>query len=308
MTERGTMQTVRTLRRRGFTLVEMLIVITMIGIMTGIALWRVDIARYQVNGDIQSIGTTLIASQREAIAKQHNVIVVFDTAGNRVRVIWDANNNGQYDDGEHTRMVFLGDRVRFGLGTAPQMPIGPEAVNFTDTETSSGLPVRDLLSQRQRERGGRRVHHVAALDRRSEIRDVTIAPCASSEPPGAPSGGTMTVRPGRGASDAQSNAATRIFTGRDHGRVDHSHDHHSRSREHHDLVSARDDDRHGACARAVVRGHADRGGARLSELRRTHAHVQQHANAGSGLHAADAGRARQDCDVDVQQSGGLPEE
>jgi prepilin-type N-terminal cleavage/methylation domain-containing protein len=140
MTERGTMQTVRTLRRRGFTLVEMLIVITMIGIMTGIALWRVDIARYQVNGDIQSIGTTLIASQREAIAKQHNVIVVFDTAGNRVRVIWDANNNGQYDDGEHTRMVFLGDRVRFGLGTAPQMPIGPEAVNFTDTETSSGLP------------------------------------------------------------------------------------------------------------------------------------------------------------------------
>ena len=139
MTERGTIQTVRTLRR-GFTLVEMLIVITMIGIMTGIALWRVDIARYQVNGDIQSIGTTLIASQREAIAKQHNVIVEFDTAGNRVRVIWDANNNGQYDDGEHTRMVFLGDRVRFGLGTAPQMPIGPEAVNFTDTETSSGLP------------------------------------------------------------------------------------------------------------------------------------------------------------------------
>ena len=140
MTERGTIQTARTVRRRGFTLVEMLIVITMIGIMTGIALWRVDIARYQVNGDIQSIGTTLIASQREAIAKQHNVIVVFDTAGNRVRVIWDTNNNGQYDDGEHTRMVFLGDRVRFGLGTAPQMPIGPDAINFTDTETSSGLP------------------------------------------------------------------------------------------------------------------------------------------------------------------------
>ena len=140
MSERGMMQTVRAGRHRGFTLVEMLIVVTMIGIMTGIALWRVDIARYQVNGDIQSIGTTLIASQREAIAKQHNVIVVFDTAGNRVRVIWDANNNGQYDDGEHTRMVFLGDRVQFGLGTAPAMAIGTQAINFTDTETSSGLP------------------------------------------------------------------------------------------------------------------------------------------------------------------------
>jgi prepilin-type N-terminal cleavage/methylation domain-containing protein len=140
MIERGPMQTIHTLRHRGFTLVEMLIVVTMIGIMTGIALWRVDIARYQVNGDIQSIGTTLIASQREAIAKQHNVIVVFDTAGKRVRVVWDANNNGAFDANEHSRIVFLGDRVRFGLGTAPAMPMGAQAVNFTDTETSSGLP------------------------------------------------------------------------------------------------------------------------------------------------------------------------
>ena len=108
--------------------------------MTGNALGRWVIALDQVNGYIRASGTLLIASQREAIAKQHNVIVVFDTAGNRVRIIWDANNNGQYDDGEHTRMVFLGDRVRFGLGTAPALPFGTQAINYTDTETSSGLP------------------------------------------------------------------------------------------------------------------------------------------------------------------------
>lgn len=140
MIARGTMHTDRSRRQRGFTLVEMLIVITMIGIMTGMALWRVDIAGYQVNGDIQSIGTTLIASQREAIAKQHNVIVVFDTAGNRLRVVWDANNNGAFDADEHSRLVFLGDRVQFGLGTAPAMAMGSQAVNFTQTESSSGLP------------------------------------------------------------------------------------------------------------------------------------------------------------------------
>jgi hypothetical protein len=37
-------------------------------------------------------------------------------------------------------MVFLGDRVRFGLGTAPAMPMLASAVTFTQTEGSSGMP------------------------------------------------------------------------------------------------------------------------------------------------------------------------
>ena len=68
------------------------------------------------------------------------MIVVFDTAGNRVRAVWDVNNNGAFDANEHSRIVFLGERVQFGLGTAPAMSFGAQAVDFTDTETTSGLP------------------------------------------------------------------------------------------------------------------------------------------------------------------------
>ena len=130
----------RSTSRAGFTLIELLIVLVMISIILGIAMWKVDIAHYQINGDMQVVGSALIASQRQAIAKQHNVIVVFDQTGSVMRIISDDNNNGRIDAGESSRTIHLGDRVRYGLGTAPAMSWGSAAISFTGVEISSGLP------------------------------------------------------------------------------------------------------------------------------------------------------------------------
>jgi prepilin-type N-terminal cleavage/methylation domain-containing protein len=126
--------------RSGVTLIELLIVLTIIGIVTGMAFWKIDIARYQINGDQQVVGTALIAAQREAIAKQHNMLVVFDDVHSQMQIVSDSNNNGQIDGTENVRTVSLGDRVRYGLGSASPMAWGASGISFTTLEGSTGLP------------------------------------------------------------------------------------------------------------------------------------------------------------------------
>ena len=126
--------------RSAVTLIELLMVVTIIGVVVGIGVWKIDVARYQINGDQQVVGTALIAAQREAIAKQHNMIVVFDDANSAMRIVSDSNNNGQADANENVRTITLGDRVRYGLGTATAMSWGSSAISFTTLEGGSGLP------------------------------------------------------------------------------------------------------------------------------------------------------------------------
>jgi prepilin-type N-terminal cleavage/methylation domain-containing protein len=124
-------------RRAAVTLIEMLIVVTLIGIGSAIAFWKLDIAHYQVMGDMQGIGSAFIAAQREAVARQCNVILTFDTTAHVIHIITDANNNGVQDPGEHETAYALGDRVRFSMGAAPAGDVGPGPVTFN--QTTNGL-------------------------------------------------------------------------------------------------------------------------------------------------------------------------
>jgi hypothetical protein len=116
----------------------MLIVITLIGIGSAIAFWKIDIAHYQVMGDMQGVGSVFITAQHEAVAHQCNVILAFDTTSRVIHIITDANNNGLQDPGEHETPYALGDRVRVSMGAAPPGDIGPGPVTFT--QTTNGLP------------------------------------------------------------------------------------------------------------------------------------------------------------------------
>jgi prepilin-type N-terminal cleavage/methylation domain-containing protein len=123
---------------RGFSTLEVLLVVAIMGVLAVIALPRIDLYRIQANSAIQIMSTTMVAAQREALTKQHDLILTFDVTNRRMRLIWDANSNSIIDADERSRSVPLDDRIRFGLGGAPARAFGAAPVNFT--RTINGLP------------------------------------------------------------------------------------------------------------------------------------------------------------------------
>ncbi len=110
--------------RAGFTLIELVMVIVILGLLVAFAAPKIDVTSYRVNSAMQVMGTTILTAQRQALTQQHDVIVRFDSAGNRIRIHEDRNNDGAIGTGEHVRAVNLGERIVFGRGGAPAMPMG----------------------------------------------------------------------------------------------------------------------------------------------------------------------------------------
>lgn len=125
-------------RRRGFTVIELLIVMVIVGMVVALAAPNVDPTRYRVNSSVQLLGTTMLTAQRQAMTQQHDIVVRVDTAERRLRVHEDRDNDGTIDATEHERSVQIGEGIVFGRGGAPAMAFGGNAVVFT--RTIGGLP------------------------------------------------------------------------------------------------------------------------------------------------------------------------
>jgi prepilin-type N-terminal cleavage/methylation domain-containing protein len=120
------------MKARGFSLVELLVVIAMIGILAAIAYPAIDSLRNSANSAMLQVGTALQAAQREAVARQHDVLVIFDAATSRIQLVFDANNNGVPDGGERTRGIALEPQIVFGRGGAPARSFGAGPVTLSD--------------------------------------------------------------------------------------------------------------------------------------------------------------------------------
>ncbi|HUL03147.1 MAG TPA: type II secretion system protein [Gemmatimonadales bacterium] len=120
--------------RRGFTFIEILIVVLILGMVAAFAAPKIDVTKFKVESAMQTMGMTLLALERQSIAQQHDIIVMFDQTQNALRVHEDNNNSGTMDAGERVRRIPLGDDIVFGRGAAAAMAsIGAGPVSFTKT-------------------------------------------------------------------------------------------------------------------------------------------------------------------------------
>ena len=123
---------------RGVTMAEILTVLAIVGVVTAIAAPKLDLPHYAIDSSMRSVGSTLMAAQRDAVAGQHDVRVAFDSAGRELRIHWDQDNDGTVDAAERVRVVGLDDGVTFGRpGAVTARSFGTAAVNF---QTTDGLP------------------------------------------------------------------------------------------------------------------------------------------------------------------------
>lgn len=101
-------------RRVGFTVVELAVVVVIMGLMFALALPKVRVDSTAVDTAARTINLAIMTAQRDAVARGHNVLVVFDATSHTTRTAWDVNNNGEAEPGEKSRPFLVPESVRFG--------------------------------------------------------------------------------------------------------------------------------------------------------------------------------------------------
>lgn len=128
--------------RLAFTMIETMIVLVIAGLMISLAIPRMDSSKFRADAVAEIVRTTLQDAQRQAITRQHDMIVSFDTSGEQIRVLWDADDNGQITTGERTTVRSLDVGVLFTDPTVKGVSGTPivKPISGSTLSTLGGLP------------------------------------------------------------------------------------------------------------------------------------------------------------------------
>jgi len=102
----------------GFTLVELLIVLILVGVLTSIVAPMLSPGRWRADSAVQEVVMSLNGAQRLAVLRQHDVVITFLTDERQLRLHQDRNNDRNMDPDEDVRVVELPETMGFGLGSA----------------------------------------------------------------------------------------------------------------------------------------------------------------------------------------------
>jgi Tfp pilus assembly protein FimT len=120
--------------RRGFTLVELIYIVILLGILAGFAAPLIDVSRFRLNSAVMEVTTQLMSAQRYAVLRGHDVVIAFDEDENWMRIHLDANNDGLIQADENTSVAQLGDGVTFGRAPGATLSASTETVTFTQKQ------------------------------------------------------------------------------------------------------------------------------------------------------------------------------
>jgi prepilin-type N-terminal cleavage/methylation domain-containing protein len=81
-------------RRSAFSLVELVVVLTIAGVLGGLALPRLNVSKYRSDAAAQQVRSVFTTAQRTSLTRQYDVIVSVDTIKGGLRIAEDKNNNG----------------------------------------------------------------------------------------------------------------------------------------------------------------------------------------------------------------------
>lgn len=126
--------------RAALTLLEMLIAISVASIVLAAALPRIDLGRYRVDAAMRIAQGAVQQAHRNAIQRQHDVILSFDTAAAEIRVLYDANNNRGQDPDDRLVRIPLQEGNRFGAPASGIRGTITAAVAGSNLILLSGLP------------------------------------------------------------------------------------------------------------------------------------------------------------------------
>lgn len=112
--------------------------IVIVGVLSSIAVPRLDIHVFTVRGAAHSVGSTLLRAQRQAVQQQHPVIIALDAEGRSLRIHEDTNANLRIDAGEPVRRERLPDGIVLSRGLTPSALTGQASITFTHQQ--DGLP------------------------------------------------------------------------------------------------------------------------------------------------------------------------
>lgn len=160
--------------RRGHTLIETIIVMSLLAVIASMALPRINYTEMRLDANVKVVRSALQQAWRMSVQKQHDVLVSFDTAGRRVRVLEDANNDGLVTSGERTTWRPIEEGARFAVPPSGVSGTVSQSVSGSGVKTVGGLPT--ITFRRNGSTSGDMEVYLAA-DHRNETkyRGITLA-------------------------------------------------------------------------------------------------------------------------------------